>query len=127
MFARIDAISQATATSSISLKVAKGVAVALMYADETLGASGSGNNSTSITGHRSIPAIVRCNFLSVTNVRQGPITGEFLLDPTWNVPGSRLTLAPLAPGETRKNLVVKVDYDVDIDVWVKSSPAVCCA
>ena len=35
MFACVDTINLATTTSAISLKVAKGVAVALMYADET--------------------------------------------------------------------------------------------
>ena len=35
MFARVDTIIIATPISAISLKVAKGVAVALMYADET--------------------------------------------------------------------------------------------
>ena len=89
-------------------------------------ASSAGSSSTSDAGNaRPEPAIVRCNFVSMTDVRRAPITGEFLLDPTIDVPGSRL--APLAPGESRKNFMVKVDYDVDIDVWVKSSPEVCCA
>ena len=58
-------------------------------------------------------------------MRRAPITGEFLLDPTYKPPTSRL--ATLAWGESRKNFMVKVDYDVDIDVWVKSLPEVGCA